>query len=193
MPKRIVVAVTGASGAAYARRLIACLLDADAHVHLVVSNNGRRLFGDELDIRELSAQTLVGRPDDRLRLHPYDDIGDQLASGSFLTDGMVVVPASGNTIGTIASGLGDNLIARAAAVALKERRRFIVVPREMPLGHVELANLLRLSTAGAIVCPACPGFYLRPKSIDDLVDFVVGRVMDLLHVKHQLNVRWDPK
>jgi len=104
---------------------------------------------------------------------------------------MVICPCSSNTLGSVASGLGDNLISRAAQVTLKEARRLIIVHREMPLSHIDLSNMLRLQAAGAIICPANPGFYMAPKTIGDLVDFVVGRVLDLLHVPHTLNVRWS--
>ena len=124
-------------------------------------------------------------------MYTYRDVGARIASGSFLTDGMVVCPCSSNSLGAIASGIGDNLIARAAAVTLKESRRLIIVPREMPVSQIEIANMLRLSQAGAIICPASPGYYLLPKSVDDLIDFVVGKLLDLLDIPHQLNTRWD--
>ncbi|MBI1827583.1 MAG: UbiX family flavin prenyltransferase [Planctomycetes bacterium] len=188
--KRIIAAVTGASGAIYSKRLVECLCDAGVHVHLVVSPNGRRLLNDELGISEVDATTLLGHDSNLLTVHPYRDVGAVLASGSFHTDGMVVCPCSGNTLGAIAAGLGGNLIDRAAAVTLKENRRLILVPREMPMGRIEMLNLLRLNEAGAIVCPASPGFYMLPTSIADLVDFVVGKLLDLLGIPHRLNVRW---
>jgi len=106
---------------------------------------------------------------------------------------MVICPCSGNTLAGVAGGLGNNLVTRAALVTLKEARRLVLVPREMPLSQIDLANMLRAAQAGAVVCPASPGFYLRPQTIDDLVDFVVGRVLDLLGVRHELNTRWDPR
>jgi len=105
---------------------------------------------------------------------------------------MVICPCSGNTLAAVAAGTADNLITRAALVTLKEARRLVLVPREMPLGRIELENMLRVSQAGGIICPACPGFYMGPRTIDDLVDFVAGRVLDLLGLTHQLGVRWDP-
>jgi 4-hydroxy-3-polyprenylbenzoate decarboxylase len=185
-----VVAITGASGAAYAQRLLGCLAAAEAEIYLICSPYGRRLLADELGIAEPSAESLLGVESDRLVIEPYRDLGSKLASGSFHTDGMIVCPASSNTIGAIAAGLGDNLISRAATVTLKEGRRLIVVPREMPWSQIEIRNLLRISQAGGIVCPACPGFYMHPKTIDDLVDFVVGRILDLAGVEHELNTRW---
>lgn len=190
MSKNIVIAITGASGAAYSRRLIDCLCAADHFVHLVMSPNGRRLLNDELGISDAGAKGLLGRDDNRLIIYPYKDIGSRLASGSFHTDGMIVCPCSSNTLGAIASGLGDNLVNRAAAVTLKENRRLVLLHREMPLSYIELQNMLRLQQAGAIICPASPGFYMLPTTIDDLVDFVVGKLLDLFQIQHGLNTRW---
>lgn len=190
MSRRIVLAVTGASGAGYARRLLGQLESAQCDVHLVVSPYGRRLFADELDIRNVTVESLLGRPSDRVTMHAYQSLDSSLASGSFLTDGMVICPCTSNTLGAIAAGLGDNLITRAAHVHLKEARRLVIVHREMPLPRIDLLNMLRLQEAGAIICPAAPGFYLRPACIDELVDFVVGKVLDLLSVPHSLRTRW---
>lgn len=190
--KQIVLAITGASGAAYARRLAQCVLSADAHLHLVVSPHGARVVAAELDIGKVTPETLVGGPAPHATQHPYGDVGAQLASGSFHTDGMVICPCSSNTLAAVAAGTAANLISRAAAVTLKEARRLILVPRETPLSQIEIANMLRVSQAGGIICPAAPGFYLRPKTIDDLVEFVVGRVLDLLGLPHELRTRWDP-
>ncbi len=192
MPKRIVVAVTGASGAPYSQRLLECLALGGAEVHLIVSPYGRRLFADEMNIDDPSPERLVGaKLASAVTAHPYRDVGDQLASGSFLTDAMIVCPCSSNTLGEIAAGLGGNLIARAAAVHLKESRRLIVVPREMPVSQIELENMLRISRAGGIICPAAPGFYMLPNRVSDLVDFVVGKLLDLVSVPHELNTRWQ--
>ncbi len=190
--KQIILAITGASGAMYARRLAECVLRAGAHLHLIASPHGRRVLADELGLRRLSVEELFGRPAAEATLHAYADIGAVIASGSFRTDGMVICPCSSNTLAAVAAGLADNLITRAALVTLKEARRLVLVPREMPLGSIELGNMLQVSQAGGIICPACPGFYLRPQSIDDLVDFVVGRVLDLLALPHDLRVRWKP-
>jgi 4-hydroxy-3-polyprenylbenzoate decarboxylase len=188
--RRIVVGVTGASGAEYARTLVRRLCAADIEVHLVVSGNGKRLFVDEIGVTEISAESLLGRADDRLVVYPHRDIGAVIASGSFKTDGMIICPCSSNTLGAMASGLGDNLITRAAAVTMKEGRRLVVVPREMPMGRIDLLNALRLSECNAIICPASPGFYMMPSSVNDLVDFVVGKLLDLLDVPHELNTQW---
>jgi len=189
--KRLVVGVTGASGAAYARRLLECLCGAGVDVHLVVTPLGRRLLADELGIRQVSAVALLGHLDARLTVHGYRDVGSVLGSGSFSTDGMIVCPCSSNSLAAMAMGLADNLLDRAAAVTLKEMRRLVVVPREMPMSRIDLLNALRLSEAGAIICPASPGFYMQPKGVEDLVDFVVGKILDLVEVAHGLDTRWQ--
>ncbi len=192
--KQIVLAITGASGACYARRLAQEIVSAGAHLHLVVSPHGQRILADELGLRRLTLAEVLGRPvaASAATLYAHRDTGARLASGSFLTDGMVICPCSSNTLGAIAAGIADNLISRAAMVTLKESRRLILVPREMPLSQIEIDGMLRISHAGGIICPACPGFYLRPERVEDLVDFVVGRVLDLLGLPHELKTRWDP-
>jgi len=191
--KQIVLAVTGASGAIYATRLLEVLADADAHVHMVISPYGRRLFADELNIRDCTPAALVGEAAAaHVTLHDYRDVGSKLASGSFLTDGMIICPCSGNTLADVAAGSGSNLIARAAAVHLKEMRRLILVPREMPLSIIEMENMLRVARAGGVICPAAPGFYMMPTTLNDLADFVVGKLCDLLGVEHSLRTRYKP-
>ncbi len=188
--KRIVVGVTGASGAVYARRLIECLRDARVDVHLIVTPNGRRLFRHELGIADVSGAALLGHNSERLSLYEYTDVGAKLSSGSFRTDGMIVCPCSSNTLASIATGLAGNLLDRAAAVTLKEARRLVIVPREMPVTRIDLLNALRLAEAGAIICPASPGFYMKPATIEDLVNYVVGKLLDLMDIPHKLNTRW---
>lgn len=188
--KQIIVGITGASGAEYSRRLIECLCDGGADVHLIVTPLGKRLLHDELGVAEVTAEVLIGRTCEQIIIHSYRDVGSRLGSGSFPTDGMIVCPCSSNTLASIATGLADNLLDRAAAVTLKEVRRLIVVPREMPMSRIDLLNALRLSEAGAIICPASPGFYMLPKTVADLVDFVVGKLLDLVAVPHTLNTRW---
>ncbi|MCK4341787.1 MAG: UbiX family flavin prenyltransferase [Phycisphaerae bacterium] len=191
--KQIVLAITGASGAAYARLLARNILRADAHLHLVISPHGARLLAEELGIQDPTPAALVGQAAPNATLYPHRELGARIASGSFLTDGMVICPCSSNTLAAVAAGGADNLITRAALVTLKETRRLVVVPREMPLSQIEIANMLRISQAGGIVCPACPGFYMRPRTIDDLIDFVVGRVLDLIGLAHRLDTRWSPE
>ena len=144
-------------------------------------------------MQTISATTILERDCDRLTIYPYRDVGARLGSGSFRTDGMIVCPCSSNTLASVAAGLADNLLNRAAAVTLKERRRLILVPREMPMSRIDLLNALRASEGGAIICPASPGFYMLPKSVDDLVDFVVGKLLDLIDVPHTLNTRWNDR
>lgn len=196
MSHQIIVGITGASGAVYARRTIQLLLAAGVQTHLVVSPLGQRLLHDEMGMEGIDLETLSGQAASNgqvpgLTLHHYRDVGAAIASGSFCHDGMVIVPCSANTLAAIAHGLQNNLLHRAAAVTLKERRRLVLVHREMPLSLVEIRNMEAATSAGAIVCPANPGYYLLPQRIEDLVDFVVGRVLDLLGVEHQLNVRWS--
>ncbi|QOJ00149.1 MAG: UbiX family flavin prenyltransferase [Phycisphaeraceae bacterium] len=199
-PRRFVVGITGASGAAYALRLLGLLLGGGHEVHLVVTEYGRRLLFDEVGIKELDAASLVpglasgpagGAAARRLVIHPNKDVGAVIASGSFLHDGMVVVPCSSTSLGALATGAGSNLLTRAAMVTLKERRPLIVCHRESPLNLIDIENMRTLTLAGAIVCPTNPGFYLNPRSVEDLVDFMVGKVLDLLKVPHDLRTRWE--
>jgi flavin prenyltransferase len=189
----IVTAITGASGAMYAQRFIQGCVAAGVNVHLVVSPLGRRLLHDELGMENVEPAILAGTENHTVTLYNYNDVGAKLASGSFLHDGMVIVPCSSNTLAEVAHGLGDNLISRSAAVTLKERRKLIVVHREMPLSPIDVNNYKTLSDAGVILCPANPGFYLNPTSVGEVVDFVAGKLMDLIGVKHALDTRWDPK
>lgn len=189
----IVVAITGASGALYAQRLIQSLVTSGVNVHLVISPLGRRLLHDELGMETPDLEALAGTDKHSVTLYNYNDVGAKLASGSFLHDGMVIVPCSGNTLAEVAHGLGDNLICRAASVCLKERRKLIIVHREMPLSPIDVNNYKVLSDAGVILAPANPGFYLNPTSLGEIIDFVAGKLMDLLGVPHKMDTRWDPK
>jgi 4-hydroxy-3-polyprenylbenzoate decarboxylase len=189
----IVTAITGASGALYAQRFIQGLAQAGVRVHLVVSPLGRRLLHDELGMETIDLAALAGSTSHSVTLYNYNDVGAKLASGSFLHDGMVVVPCSSNTLAEVAHGLGDNLISRAAAVTLKERRKLILVHREMPLSPIDVNNYKALSDAGVILAPANPGFYLNPTTVSEVVDFVAGKLLDLIGVKHPMDTRWDPK
>ena len=197
--KPLVLAVTGASGAAYAVRLIEVLLAAGRVLHLTISPAGaevvRTELGRALDLDDFRLETLLGRSGAELNVAYHDcrDFSAGIASGSFLTEGMVICPCSMDTLANVACGMGTNLIHRAAAVHLKERRKLVVVPRETPLSGIQLANMTRLADAGAIVLPAMPGFYHGPESIDDLVDFVVARICDQLGVAHELTRRWGTR
>jgi flavin prenyltransferase len=189
----IVAAITGASGALYAQRFVQGLVAAGVQVHLVVSPLGRRLLHDEIGMDTVDLDALAGRPGHGITLYNYNDVGAKIASGSFLHDGMVIVPCSSNTLCEVAHGLGDNLISRAAAVTLKERRRLIIAHREMPLSPMDVTAYKLLTDAGAIVSPANPGWYLNPTTIGEVVDFVSGKLLDLVGVKHNFDTRWDPK
>lgn len=189
----IVTAITGASGALYAQRFIQGLVAAGVQVHLVVSPLGRRLLHDELGLEAVDLSLLAGTDKHHIQLYNYNDVGAKLASGSFLHDGMVIVPCSSNTLAEVAHGLGANLISRAAAVTLKERRRLVLCHREMPLSPIDVGNYKILSDAGAVICPANPGFYLNPTTVGEVVDFVAGKLLDLIGVPHSFETRWDPK
>lgn len=201
--KRIIVGISGASGAVYAQRVIELLIAAGVQTHLVVSPLGQRLLHDELGMEGVDLWRLAGvdKTDDRptasptgLIYHNYRDVGASIASGSFRHDGMIVVPCTSNTLGSIANGLAQNLMHRAAHVTLKERRKLVLVHRETPLSLVDIKNMQSVTEAGGIVAPANPGFYMLPQTIEGLVDFVAGRCLDLLEVEHDLDVRWpQPK
>lgn len=189
----VVVAITGASGAPYAVRLVETLVAAERPVQLIVSSHGLRLLKTELDIASTDAlrERVGGRAWDAfVRVFDDGDRGAAPASGSALNAGMVICPCSMGTLSAIAAGSSRSLVERAADVALKERRRLILVPRETPLSVIHLENMLRVTQAGAIVMPAAPGFYNRPAKLSDLVDFIVARVLDHLDVPHRLIARW---
>ncbi|MGH7694096.1 MAG: UbiX family flavin prenyltransferase [Gemmatimonadaceae bacterium] len=189
----LLVAITGASGAPYAVRLLEALVRAGQPTWLIVSSHGWRLLATENDIAdEQSLRRHLGpsRWDANVRVFDDSDRGAAPASGSTRTAGMIICPCSMGTVAAIAHGTSRSLIERAADVTLKERRRLIVVPRETPLSEIHLENLLKLSRAGAVVLPAAPGFYNRPKEITELVDFVVARVLDHADVPHDLARRW---
>ncbi len=189
---RVVVGITGASGAAYALRLLELLLASEHEVHLVVSEYGKRLLSEEASINRISRETLTpGVDGGTLVIHPNKDVGAVIASGGFLHDGMVVVPCSSTSLGAIANGSGSNLLTRAAMVTLKERRKLVLCHRETPLSLIDIENMRQVALAGGIVCPTNPGFYLMPKRVEDLVDFVVGKVLDLLEIEHGLETRWE--
>lgn len=194
----LVLAMTGASGMPYGVRLLEVLLSAGRTVHLVLSPAAVEVLAHELDIhvkpQKFALKDLLGKEigPGEVHHHHYLDFKAGIASGSFATAGMVVCPCSMGTVGAIAGGLSQNLIHRAADVHLKERRRLILVPRETPLNVIQLRNLTTCAEAGAIVLPAMPAFYTRPKTMADAVDFVVGRICDQLSIEHQLFPRWGP-
>jgi 4-hydroxy-3-polyprenylbenzoate decarboxylase len=189
----LVVAITGASGAPYAVRLLEQLLRAEQRVQLIVSGHGLRLLSMESAIDTVDGlRASVGAPrwDALVTVFDDDDRGAAPASGSARSRGMVICPCSMGTISAVSQGTSRSLIERAADVALKERRKLVLVPRETPYSAIHLENMLRLTRAGAVILPASPGFYHRPTRIQELVDFVVGRVLDHLDVEHTLGPRW---
>lgn len=189
----IVFAITGASGAPYAVRLLEQLIAARRRVQLIISGHGLRLLETEVGIGSADAlRDRVGASawNDLVTVFDDADRGAAPASGSALNAGMVVCPCSMGTLSAISVGASRSLVERAADVALKERRALVLVPRESPFSAVHLENMLRVTRAGAVVLPASPGFYHRPRSIDDLIDFVVARILDHLGVEHTLIRRW---
>ena len=190
----IVLGLTGASGAPYAVSLIRELLKAERNVSLIISKFGWRLLRTESGIGDIgSLQDAVGAKawDKFIRLHENEDRGAQPASGSWPTAGMVICPCSMGTLSAVSVGSSRSLIERAADVTLKERRKLVLVPRETPMSAIHLENMLRLARAGAIVMPAAPGYYNKPQSIQDLVDFMVARILDHLDVEHSVGRRWS--
>ena len=182
--KKVIVGITGASGSRYALRLIEVLAERGIEVHAVVTESGMRVLDYECGV---SAEELARRV---TVLYPNADVGAAIASGSFHMDAMIVVPCSMKTAGAIAHGITDDLLSRAADVTLKEGRRLLLVPRETPMHEIHLENLLRLARAGAIIMPAAPGFYHRPETLDDLVDMMVGKILDRLGIEAELYTRW---
>ena len=190
--RRIVVGVSGASGAPYALRTIELLALQGVEVHVAVSDLGRRLLGEEAGCAPVNPESIAGEADPtRVVLHSGRDMGAIIASGSFQHDGMVIVPCSSNTLGALASGMTNTLLQRAAAVTLKEGRTLVLAHRESPLSRIDIGNMDRLAGAGAIIAPLSPGFYMQPDTIDDLIDFMAGRLLDHLGVAHDLPIRWE--
>lgn len=185
VPRRVVVGISGASGIPYAKDLLETLrLCVDLEVHLVATDGAKRVAADELGV---PLDELAGLAD---VVHPNRDVGASVASGSFRTLGMVVVPCSATTLSKVAYGVCDNLLTRAAYVHLKERRPLVLVPREAPLPLPTLEAMVKAAQAGATILPASPGFYTRPKSIDDLLGFVTQRILDLLGLEAARSPRW---
>ena len=185
VPRRVVVGISGASGVPYAKDLLETLrLCGDLEVHLVATDGAKRVAADELGI---PLDELAGLAD---VVHANRDVGASIASGSFRTLGMVVVPCSATTLSKVAYGVCDNLLTRAAYVHLKERRPLVLVPREAPLPLPSLEAMVKAAQAGAMILPASPGFYTRPKSIDDLLGFVTQRILDLLGLEAARSPRW---
>ena len=194
--KPYVVAITGASGAVYAIRLLELLLQSGMEVHLTISSSAQQVLKHEcqieLDLAKFDPHALLAEAPNSSRLvyHHYQDFMAPIASGSHLTGGMVICPCSGSTISAVAHGTSNNLIHRAADVHLKEKRPLILVPRETPLSLLQLENMRRACEAGAVILPAMPAWYQGVQSVQDLVDFVVARILDQLNVTNSLCKRW---
>lgn len=192
--KSWVVGITGASGSIYGVRLTECLLKLGFDVHLIITNAGWRVLKEELDWQASNRETILedkfGDMGGSVHYHPISDIGASIASGSYLVEGMVIMPCSMGTLSSVAHGSSDNLMARAADVMLKEGRTLVLVPRETPLHAIHLENMLKLTQLGVKMIPAMPAFYFKPQSLDDIVNFLVGKVLDNLRIEHQLFKRW---
>lgn len=188
--KRYIVALTGASGSIYAVRLLEELLKAEQEVHFIASDNGKKVLEYELETTFDSVLDHLYRLGGVLKLHGNDNLFASVASGSFKTSGMAVIPCSMSTLGEIATGTSKNLIGRAADICLKEKRKLVLVPRETPFSPIHLKNMLHLSEIGVTILPAMPAFYNKPKTLDDAVNFVVGRTLDALGVGNTLYREW---
>lgn len=195
-----IVAITGASGAIYGRRMVEVLLSLSQQVILLVSQPAELVIAHELDFKpseekEVSFRNWFGlSPNDRhLKYIDYQDLSASLASGSFKTAGMIIIPCSMSTLGAIANGITLNAIHRAADVTLKESRPLILAPRETPLNEIHLRNMLKLRQAGTHIVPLMPAFYHKPQTIEDLVNFMIGKVLNLLNIEHSLCKRWEGK
>ncbi len=200
----IIVALSGASGTVYGIRTLQFLLSNNYKVDLVISESASRVAKEEINLNlslepEILKEQVLSYLEESsgkklqrafLNVWKHNDIAASISSGSYRTLGMIIIPCSMGTIGAIASGTSDNLLTRAADVCLKERRKIVLVPREMPLSTIHLENMLKLSKMGAIIAPACPGFYHKPKELIESIDFVVGKALDLFGIEHSLFKRW---
>lgn len=181
---RLVVGITGASGAIYGIRLLEALRDANVETHLVLSKWAEATIRLETEYSAAGVKGLASE------VHPIGDLAASISSGSFLTDGMVIAPCSMRTVAAIRAGLSDNLLTRAADVTLKEQRRLVLVPRESPLHEIHLENLLALARMRVVIAPPMPAFYTRPQNLDAIINHTVARVLDLLGIDHDLSRRW---
>ncbi|WP_282935633.1 flavin prenyltransferase UbiX [Paenibacillus sp. RC67] len=194
MSKPWVIGITGASGAAYGVRLCRFLLENGYDLHLLITDAGWRVLKEELgwdaSKRKETLEAHFGAFPGKCTYNPIQDIGASTASGSFRTSGMVIIPCSMGTLSGIAQGASDNLLERTADVMLKEGRQLIIVPRETPLHTIHLENMLKLSRMGVRIIPAMPAFYQGPQTLNDMVDFMVGKVLDTMDIEHELYRRW---
>ena len=181
---RLVVGITGSSGVIYGIKVLEVLLKIKIETHLIISKWGERNVQIETDKSVEFVKSLATRN------YNNDDMAAPISSGSFKTDGMAIVPCSMKTLSSIANGYDDNLVSRAAGVCIKESRRLVIVPRETPLSKIHLQNMTRLADIGVIVLPAMPGFYHRPKSMDDLIAHIAGKILDQFGIEHNIYRRW---
>lgn len=187
---RYIIGITGASGSIYGVKVVEELLRGGHEVHLVLTENGGKVLSYELekDIDEVLSE--LNQCGGRMVIHDIEDLFASIASGSFKVDGMAIVPCSMSTLGEIANGVSKNLLGRAADVCIKEGRKLIIVPRETPLSSIHLKNMLTLSELGINIVPAMPGFYQRPKTIEEIINFVVGRVLSGFGIENNLYLKW---
>ena len=188
--KKIVIGITGASGSIYAKRLIEELLKNDIAIYVICTENGRRVMKFETNIDIVEWIETLKKTSNNIQLEDINNMFSGVASGSFNFDSMIILPCSMGTLAEISTGLAKNLLCRAADVALKENRRLIIVPREAPFNAIHLENMLKLSRLGVTILPAMPGFYHIPKTMEDLIDFVVGKILDSLSIKNTLFKKW---
>ncbi|MFQ6041583.1 MAG: UbiX family flavin prenyltransferase [Candidatus Poribacteria bacterium] len=193
--KRLIIAITGASGAIYAKRFLEILSQMDFEIHLTISEAGAVIIHNELDIEidltNFQPESLIGLATNNITYHHFSDITAPISSGSYKTEGMAIVPCSMNTLGAIAAGISNNLIHRAADVCIKEKRKLVLVPRETPLSSIHLRNMLKLSKLGVCILPAMPGFYHKPHTIYEQVDFIVYKILDQFGIENNLIRRWE--
>lgn len=182
---RLIVGVTGGSGAIYAVALLKILQELNIETHLVVSKTGARVVEHECGV------TLEELKNMATYYHDQDNVGASIASGSFKTDGMIIVPCSMKTVASITHGFSESLVTRAADVIIKEKRKLVLIPRETPLSPIHLENMLKLSNMGVTIMPASPEFYSHPQSISDIVSSIVGRALDQFDIEHNLLKRWE--
>jgi 4-hydroxy-3-polyprenylbenzoate decarboxylase len=181
---RLVVAITGASGAVYGKRLLEVFYEKNVETHLIITNVAENIIRDELGLSKETIAKLATRS------YANDNLTAPITSGSFKTDGMIIVPCSTKTLAGIAHGYSDNLVLRAADVTIKERRKLVLVLRETPLSPIHLKNMLYLARLGVVILPAAPAFYFKPRTIDDLANFIVGRILELFGIEHNLYKKW---
>lgn len=188
--KKIVVGITGASGSIYAKRLIDELLERKIYVHIICTDNGKKVMKYETDI-DLDQWALeLQKQYNNFRLEDIDNLFAGVASGSYKFDAAVILPCSMGTLAEISNGIAKNLLCRVADVALKEKRPLVIVPRETPFNAIHLENMLKLSRLGVTILPAMPGFYHKPQTLEDVVDFVIGKVLDCLSIENNLFSKW---